>query len=86
MKNQLSFLNFSDGVAQIFSSKLFYFVLIFLPFFIFKVDDYLHVIKNPMDFDKMLSKLDKSEYSNAQSFLDDIDLIADNALVRNSLF
>ena len=38
-----------------------------------------------MDFDKMLSKLDQSEYSNAQSFLDDIDLIAENALVRNSL-
>ena len=37
-----------------------------------------------MDFDKMLSKLDKGEYSNAQSFLDDIDLIAENALVSNN--
>ena len=37
-----------------------------------------------MDFDMMLSKLDKSEYSSAQDFLEDIDLICDNAIKYNS--
>lgn len=41
-----------------------------------KVDDYLDVIKTPMDFDKMLYKLDNGDYSSAQSFLDDIDLVS----------
>ena len=31
-----------------------------------------------MDFDKMLYKLDKGDYSSAQSFLDDIDLVSDS--------
>ena len=37
-----------------------------------------------MDFDQMLSKLDNGEYHCAQDFLDDIDLIADNAIKYNS--
>ena len=37
-----------------------------------------------MDFDMMLSKLDKSEYSSAQDFLKDIDMICDNAIKYNS--
>ena len=41
-------------------------------------------IDNPMDFDQMLTKLDNGEYHCAQDFLDDIDLIADNALKYNS--
>ena len=35
----------------------------------FQCDDYLKVVKNPMDFDKMLSKLDGKEYNSAQGFL-----------------
>ena len=37
-----------------------------------------------MDFDRMLSKLDDGEYGCAQDFLDDIDLIAENAITYNS--
>ena len=37
-----------------------------------------------MDFDLMLTKLDNAEYRCAQDFLDDIDLIANNALKYNS--
>lgn len=49
-----------------------------------QVDDYLEFVKHPMDFDTMLSKLDNNEYSCAQDFLDDIDLIAENARNYNS--
>merc|ERR1719420_1747518 len=41
-------------------------------------------ITSPMDFDQMLTKLDDGEYQCAQDFLDDIDLIADNAIKYNS--
>jgi threonine dehydratase len=37
-----------------------------------------------MDFDTMLTKLDNEEYKCAQDFLDDIDLIAENAIAYNS--
>ena len=37
-----------------------------------------------MDFDQMLTKLDKAEYQCAQDFLNDIDLIAENAIKYNS--
>ena len=37
-----------------------------------------------MDFDQMLTKLDNGEYHCAQDFLDDIDLVADNAVKYNS--
>ena len=37
-----------------------------------------------MDFDTMLTKLDNAEYHCAQDFLDDIDLISENALKYNS--
>lgn len=42
------------------------------------------MIEEPMDFDKMLSKLDDREYKCAQDFLSDIDLIAENAITYNS--
>ena len=41
-------------------------------------------VTTPMDFDQMLTKLDDGEYQCAQDFLDDIDLIADNAIKYNS--
>jgi len=37
-----------------------------------------------MDFDSIRIKLDEKKYETAQSFLDDIDLIAHNARVYNS--
>ena len=52
--------------------------------FVRQVYDYLEVVKTPMDFDQMLSKLDNQEYNSAADFLADIDLICDNAIHYNS--
>ena len=49
-----------------------------------EIYDYLEYVEKPMDFDQMLTKLDNAEYHCAQDFLDDIDLIAGNALKYNS--
>jgi len=49
-----------------------------------EIDDYLDYVTKPMDFDTMLTKLDNAEYHCAQEFLDDIDLISENALKYNS--
>ena len=49
-----------------------------------EIYDYLEYVENPMDFDQMLTKLDNGDYHCAQDFLDDIDLIADNAVKYNS--
>lgn len=49
-----------------------------------EVYDYLEYVEKPMDFDHMLSKLDGGEYHCAQDFLDDIDLISENAIKYNS--
>ncbi|CAB4059270.1 ATAD2 [Lepeophtheirus salmonis] len=49
-----------------------------------EVYDYLDLITHPMDFDAMLVKLDNGEYQCAKDFLDDIDLIVDNAINYNS--
>ena len=49
-----------------------------------EIYDYLEYVENPMDFDQMLTKLDNGGYHCAQDFLDDIDLIADNAVKYNS--
>ena len=49
-----------------------------------EVYDYMDYVDDPMDFDTMLNKLDEAKYNCGQDFLDDIDLIADNALKYNS--
>ena len=49
-----------------------------------EIYDYLEYVEQPMDFDKMLTRLDNAEYKCAQDFLNDIDLIADNAIKYNS--
>ena len=49
-----------------------------------EIYDYLEYVEKPMDFDQMLTKLDNGEYHCAQDFLDDIDLVADNAVKYNS--
>jgi len=46
-------------------------------------DDYLEYVSNPMDFDQMLTKLDEGKYECARDFLEDIDLIAENARKYN---
>ena len=47
------------------------------------VDDYLQFVKEPMDLERMHMKLDDGEYTCAQTFLNDIDLIAENAITYN---
>ncbi len=49
-----------------------------------EVYDYEDYVQTPMHFDLMLSKLDGGQYHCAQDFLNDIDLIADNAIKYNS--
>lgn len=45
--------------------------------------DYLDIIQNPMDFEKMMGKVNNEEYLNAKMFLADIELIVANALEYN---
>ena len=40
---------------------------------------YLDIVKHPMDFSTMKKKLQNNEYPDVQSFIDDIQLICDNA-------
>lgn len=48
-----------------------------------QVTDYLHIIKQPMDLETMMTKVDLHKYNCAKEFLDDIDLICANALEYN---
>ncbi|XP_012550629.2 ATPase family AAA domain-containing protein 2 isoform X1 [Bombyx mori] len=48
-----------------------------------EVTDYLHIIKQPMDLETMMTKVDLHKYNCAKEFLDDIDLICANALEYN---
>jgi hypothetical protein len=45
--------------------------------------NYLNVIKTPMDFHTMKKKLANSVYRSVQEFIDDIQLICDNAKLFN---
>ena len=47
------------------------------------VPDYLDIITQPMDLETMMTKIDRHEYTCAQDFLKDIDLICANALEYN---
>ena len=48
-----------------------------------EVPDYREIIKSPMDLETMMTKIDKHLYECAQEFLNDIDLICNNALEYN---
>ena len=48
-----------------------------------EVNDYYDVIKHPMDLTTMMSKTDSGQYVSIHQFIEDIDLIADNALEYN---
>ncbi|XP_026477046.1 ATPase family AAA domain-containing protein 2-like [Ctenocephalides felis] len=48
-----------------------------------EVKDYLDVIKQPMDLETMIAKIDLNRYTTAKEFLQDIDLICANALEYN---
>jgi hypothetical protein len=45
--------------------------------------NYLTIVKNPMDFGTMKKKLSESKYNSVQEFIDDIQLICDNAKLFN---
>lgn len=55
-----------------------------MPVDVEEVYDYLDLVQTPMDFDQILHKLDDGAYSCAQDFLDDVDLISENAITYNS--
>lgn len=48
-----------------------------------EVPDYVEVIKNPMDFSTMYTKIDQYKYQTVSMFIEDIDLICNNALEYN---
>lgn len=48
-----------------------------------EVPDYLSIIKEPMDLETMMTKIDLHKYTCAQDFLNDIELICRNALEYN---
>ncbi|XP_037293009.1 ATPase family AAA domain-containing protein 2 isoform X2 [Manduca sexta] len=48
-----------------------------------EVTDYLEIVKQPMDLETMMTKVDMHKYNCAKEFLDDIDLICANALEYN---
>nr|XP_026495936.1 ATPase family AAA domain-containing protein 2-like isoform X1 [Vanessa tameamea]XP_026495937.1 ATPase family AAA domain-containing protein 2-like isoform X1 [Vanessa tameamea] len=48
-----------------------------------EVTDYLDIIKQPMDLETIMTKVDLHKYNCAKEFLDDVDLICANALEYN---
>ncbi|XP_054274621.1 ATPase family AAA domain-containing protein 2-like isoform X2 [Macrosteles quadrilineatus] len=48
-----------------------------------EVPDYLTIIKEPMDLETMMTKIDLHKYNCAQDFLNDVELICRNALEYN---
>ncbi|XP_045774866.1 ATPase family AAA domain-containing protein 2-like [Maniola jurtina] len=48
-----------------------------------EVTDYLDIVKQPMDLETMMTKVDLHKYNCAKEFLDDVDLICANALEYN---
>uniref|UniRef100_A0A1B6EE35 Tat-binding homolog 7 n=2 Tax=Clastoptera arizonana TaxID=38151 RepID=A0A1B6EE35_9HEMI len=48
-----------------------------------EVPDYLNIIKEPMDLETMMTKIDLHKYTCAQDFLNDVELICGNALEYN---
>jgi hypothetical protein len=50
-----------------------------------EVPDYRNIIKEPMDLETMMTKIDIHKYTCAQDFLNDIDLLCRNALEYNPI-
>lgn len=50
---------------------------------VFQVPDYAEVIKKPMDLSTVLSRIDLHQYGTVKEFLQDVDLIWQNALEYN---
>jgi len=47
------------------------------------VEDYLEVIRQPMDLSTAMTKIDNHQYLTVKDFLGDVDLISSNALEYN---
>ncbi len=45
--------------------------------------DYLEIVERPMDLETMMVKVNQGIYHSAHQFLEDIDLIVNNALNYN---
>lgn len=67
--------------AKLARNKSFY--MFSRPVDIQEVPDYLQVIKEPMDLETMMTKIDHLEYTCAEDFLRDVDLMCTNALEYN---
>ncbi|BET02795.1 ATPase family associated with various cellular activities (AAA) [Nesidiocoris tenuis] len=67
--------------AKLARNKQFY--MFSKPVDVEEVPDYLSVIKEPMDLETMMTKIDHHKYTCAQDFLNDIDLMCANALEYN---
>ena len=68
-------------LAKIVRNKLFY--MFTRPVDIEEVPDYLEIIRQPMDLETMMTKIDQYAYNSAKDFLEDIELICSNALEYN---
>lgn len=68
-------------LAKMARNKLFY--MFTRPVDIKEVPDYLDVIRQPMDLETMMTKIDQYAYESAKDFLADIEQICSNALEYN---
>lgn len=68
-------------LAKMARNKLFY--MFTRPVDIKEVPDYLDIIRQPMDLETMMTKIDQHAYESAKDFLADIEQICLNALEYN---
>lgn len=68
-------------LAKMARNKLFY--MFTRPVDIKEVPDYLDIIRQPMDLETMMTKIDQFAYESAKDFLADIEQICANALEYN---
>ena len=50
---------------------------------VYNIPDYPEVIKTPMDFGTIKSKLAKNSYKNPKDFLSDVELVFNNCIIYN---
>lgn len=70
-----------DMCKKLANNKLFF--MFTKPVDIEEVPDYTTIVKQPMDLETMMTKVDFHRYECAKEFLDDIELIVQNALEYN---
>ena len=68
-------------LAKMARNKLFF--IFTRPVDLEEVPDYLNIIRQPMDLETMMTKIDLHLYESAKDFLSDIELICSNALEYN---